>query len=79
MLYRRTPRFLDELTMARADGSLPRLLAKLARFELLILDDWGLAKLRDQDRRDLLEVIEDRDAARSTVLSSQIPVDKWHD
>lgn len=79
VLYRRTPRFLDELTMARADGSLPRLLAKLARFDLLILDDWGLAKLRDQDRRDLLEVIDDRDAARSTVLASQIPVDKWHD
>lgn len=79
VLYRRTPRFLDELTMARADGTLPRLLAKLARFDLLILDDWGLAKLRDQDRRDLLEVIDDRDAARSTVLASQIPVEKWHD
>lgn len=79
VLYRRTPRFLDELTMARADGTLTRLLTKLARFDVLILDDWGLAKLRDQDRRDLLEVIDDRDALRSTVLASQIPVDKWHD
>lgn len=79
VLYRRTPRFIDELTMARADGSLPRLLTRLARFSLLILDDWGLAKLRDQDRRDLLEVIDDRDSARSTILASQIPVAKWHD
>lgn len=79
VLYRRTPRFIDELTMARADGTLPRLLAKLARFNLLILDDWGLAKLRAQDRLDLLEVIDDRDSAHSTVLASQIPIDKWHD
>ena len=79
VLYRRTPRFIDELTLARADGTLPRLLKRLTRFDLLILDDWGLAKLRDQDRRDLLEVIDDRDALRSTILASQIPVAKWHD
>lgn len=79
VLYRRTPRFIDELTMARADGSLAKLYARLSRFNLLILDDWGLAKLGDQHRRDLLEVIDDRDAARSTVLASQIPVAKWHD
>ncbi len=77
--YRRTPRLVDELTLARADGSLPKLLQRLARMDLLILDDWGLAKLRDQDRRDLLEVIDDRDGRRSTVLASQIPVEKWHD
>jgi DNA replication protein DnaC len=79
VIYRRTPRLIDELSLARADGSLSRLLVKLARSELLILDDWGLTPLRDQDRRDLLEVIEDRDGLRSAVLASQIPVAKWHD
>jgi DNA replication protein DnaC len=79
VLYRRAPRLIDELTLARADGTLPRLMTKLARVDLLILDDWGLTPLRDQDRRDLLEVIEDRDNARSTLIASQIPVDSWHD
>jgi len=79
VLYRRAPRLIDELTLARADGSLPRLFDRLARAHLLILDDWGITPLRDQDRRDLLEVIDDRDGLRSTVLSSQIPVTKWHD
>jgi DNA replication protein DnaC len=79
VLYRRAPRLVDELTMARADGSLPRLLAKLARMDLLILDDWGITPLRDQDRRDLMEVIEDRDGTRSTLVTSQIPIAKWHD
>jgi DNA replication protein DnaC len=75
VLYRRTPRLIDELTLARADGSLTRLLARLARVDLLVLDDWGLTPLRDQDRRDLLEVVEDRDGTRSTLIASQIPVD----
>lgn len=79
VIYRRAPRLIDELTLARADGTLPRLLTRLARVDLLILDDWGLTPLRDQDRRDLLEVIEDRDNTRSTLVASQIPVDKWHD
>ena len=79
VLYRRTPRLIDELTLARADGSLPRIFERLARFDVLILDDWGIMPLRDQDRHDLLEVIDDRDGLRSTVLASQIPVKKWHD
>lgn len=79
VLYRRTPRLIDELSLARADGTLTRLLIKLARTELLILDDWGLTPLRAQDSRDLLEVIDDRDGLRSTVLASQIPASKWHD
>lgn len=79
VLYRRTPRLVDELTLARADGSLPRLLTRIARIDLLILDDWGITPLRDQDRRDLLEVVDDRDGLRSTLLASQIPVSKWHD
>lgn len=75
----RAPRLVDELTMARADGSLPRLLSRLARLDLLILDDWGITPLRDQDRRDLLEVVDDRDGSRSTLVTSQIPIKKWHD
>lgn len=79
VLYRRAPRLIDELTLARADGTLPRLLNKLARIDLLILDDWGITPLADQDRRDLMEVIEDRDGTRSTLVTSQIPIAKWHD
>jgi len=79
VLYRRVPRLADELTLAHADGTYPRLLARLARTDLLVLDDWGLAPLRDQDRRDLLEIIEDRYAARATILTSQLPVEHWHD
>jgi DNA replication protein DnaC len=56
-----------------------RLLAKLARFDLLVVDDWGLAPLGDEERRDFLEVIEDRSEARSTLLTSQLPIEKWHD
>lgn len=78
-LYRRVPRLFDELTLARADGSYPRLLARLARIDVLVLDDWGLAPLADVERRDLLEIIEDRHGHRSTVVISQIPVAKWHD
>ena len=79
VLYRRASRLIDELALARADGSLPRLLTRFARLDLLILDDWGLNPLREQARRDLFEVIEDRDATRSTVVTSQIPISKWHD
>jgi DNA replication protein DnaC len=79
VLYRRASRLIDELTLARADGTLTGLLARLARVELLILDDWGITPLREQDRRDLLEVVEDRDGARSTLVASQIPVEAWHD
>lgn len=79
VLYRRASRLVDELALARADGSLAGVLARLARLDLLILDDWGLTPLRDQDRRDLLEVAEDRDGTRSTLVTSQIPTEKWHD
>ncbi len=79
VLYRRTPRLLEELHLAHADGSFAQLLARLVRIDLLILDDWGITPLRDQDRRDLFEVIEDREGTRSTIVTSQIPVPKWHD
>ena len=77
--YRRLPRLLTELAIARADGRYPKLLASIAKTELLIIDDWGLAKLSAENRRDLLEIIEDRYGIRSTVVTSQLPVEKWHD
>lgn len=79
VLYRRAPRLLDELSLARAEGSYARLLARLAKAEVLVLDDWGLGTLKDAQRHDLLEVIEDRYARASTVITSQLPTSKWHD
>lgn len=78
-IYYRAPRLLNELKMARADGSFAKLLNKLAKIDLLIIDDWGLAPLTDLERRDILEIVEDRYKVRSTIMISQIPVDKWHD
>jgi DNA replication protein DnaC len=77
--YVRLPRLLSELATARGDGSYGRLLQQLAKTDLLILDDWGLAPLGDRERRDLLEVIEDRSGRRATLVTSQIPVDHWHE
>jgi DNA replication protein DnaC len=77
--YRRLSRLFDDLTLARADGSYGRLLGKLARMDVLVLDDWGLAPLQDQERRDLLEILEDRYGARSTIVTSQLPPGQWHD
>lgn len=76
--YHRVPRLVQELALARADGSYPRLLGRLQRLELLILDDWGIAPLAAAEARDLLEVIEDRAAGKSTLVSSQLPVQDWH-
>jgi DNA replication protein DnaC len=78
-IYYRASRLLNELKMARADGSLAKLLSRLAKVDLLIIDDWGLASLTDSERRDILEIVEDRYKVRSTIMASQIPVDKWHD
>ncbi len=77
-IYRRLPRFFQELALARADGSYTTGLARLARVDVLILDDWGLAAVNDVQRQDLLEVMEDRDAMRSTIITSQLPRDQWH-
>lgn len=77
-LYRRLPRLLYELTVARADGSYTKLLARIAKTDLLVIDDWGLSPLDDPQRRDLLEVFEDRHESRSTVVTSQLPQKKWH-
>ena len=76
--YYRTSRLLDELHLARADGSYPKLLGRLARFDLLILDDFLMVPPTEMQRRDLLEVLEDRYGSRSTLCTSQLPVDTWH-
>lgn len=78
-LYRRISRLFDELTLARADGTYARLLGRLTRIDLLVLDDWGLAPVGEMERRDLLEILEDRHGNRSTLLTSQLPVARWHD
>jgi DNA replication protein DnaC len=78
--YVRLPRLLaEELVRARGDGSYGKLLQTLAKTDLLILDDWGLAPLGERERRDLLEVLEDRSGQRATLVTSQVPVDHWHD
>lgn len=77
-VYRRASRLFDELTLARADGTYPRLLARLARVDVLVIDDFALAPLDDQQRQDLLEILEDRHDLRSTIVASQLPVAKWH-
>jgi DNA replication protein DnaC len=78
-LYRRAPRLFDEFMLAHADGSYPRLLARLAKIDVLVIDDWGLSAPTDQERRDLLEILEDRCGLRSTIMTSQLPPTKWHD
>jgi DNA replication protein DnaC len=78
--YTRLPRLLgEELVRARADGSYGKLLQQLAKTDLLILDDWGLAPLGDRERRDLLEIVEERAGRRATLVTSQIPVEHWHE
>src|SRR5713101_8382555 len=77
--YRRASRLFHELALARADGSYVRVLAKLARLDVLIVDDWGLAPVQDPERRDLLEILEDRYGMRSTIITSQLPPAQWHD
>ena len=78
-IYRRASRLFDELALAHADGSYVRLLGKLARVDVLVIDDWGLAPARDQERRDLLELLEDRYGQRSTIMTSQLPTKTWHE
>lgn len=78
-VYRRASRLYEELTLARADGSYARVLDRLARVDVLVLDDWGLVPTKLVERHDLLEILEDRSGTRSTILASQLSPDKWHD
>jgi DNA replication protein DnaC len=76
--YLRLPRLFQELQIAKGDGRYPKLLTALAKTDLIALDDWGIAPLADEQRRDLLELLEDRHGLRSTLVAAQLPVDKWH-
>jgi DNA replication protein DnaC len=78
-LCTRLPRLLNELAIARADGSYAVLLARLARSEVLVIDDFLIAPLKDTERRDLLEVLEDRYDRSSTVITTQVPTKSWHE
>jgi DNA replication protein DnaC len=78
-LYRRATRLFDELRLARADGTYGRLLARFARTDVLVIDDWGLKPVLEAERHDLLEILEDRHALRATIMTSQLPTTKWHD
>ncbi|MEY2935272.1 MAG: IS21-like element helper ATPase IstB [Pseudomonadota bacterium] len=78
-LRTRVPRLLGELAVARADGSYTATLSRLAKLDVLVLDDLLIAPLKDSERRDLLEVLEDRYDHRSTVVTSQVPTKTWHE
>ena len=77
--YMRLPRLMEEITISRADGSYGKFMLDLARTDLIILDDWGLAAMAKQQRHDLLEILEDRNGLRSTIVTSQLPVEAWHE
>src|SRR3954449_3016951 len=79
VLYHRVPRLFEALALARGDGRYGRLLKALGRVQVLILDDWGLSVLTGSERRDLLEILDDRHGRSSTIVTSQVPVDTWHD
>ena len=79
VLYRRAPRLFAELATARGEGRLARLLATLKRTRLLIIDDWGPEPLTAEQRRDLLEIVDDRYEKGSLLITSQVPVNRWHE
>lgn len=77
--YTRAPRLFRDLALARADGSSSSFLARLAKIDVFLVDDWAMAPLADAERRDFLEICEDRYQVRSTILTSQLPVARWHE
>jgi DNA replication protein DnaC len=78
-LYFYGPKLFREVTLAHVDGSLPKLLKKIAKIQLLVIDDWGLSKLNDQSYRDFLEILDDRQGCGSTLITSQFPLKTWHE
>ncbi len=76
--YYRTSRLLEALSIAHGDGRFSKLVQQLAKTDLLILDDWGLEKLTLGQRNDMLEIMEDRHGFRSTLITSQLPINQWH-
>ncbi|WP_415639367.1 ATP-binding protein [Paracoccus nototheniae] len=77
--YHRVPRLFEALAIARGDGRHARTMKAIERTELLILDDWGLSVFTVPERRDLLEILEDRHGRGSTIVTSQLPVEHWHE
>jgi len=77
--YWRASRLYHACALARADGTYGRFLGQLARVDVLVLDDWALTPLQDPERRDILEILEDRSGTRATVVTSQLPPKRWHD
>jgi len=78
-LYVRLPRLLQQLVIAKADGRYDKILKTLAKTHLLVIDDWGLKKFVKEQSHDLLEILEDRHSLKSTLITSQLPVDHWHE
>jgi len=78
-LYVRVPRLFEELAVAHGDGRYVKFITGLAKVDVLLLDDWGVAMLTDSARRDLLEILDDRYNQRSTIITSQLKVDDWHE
>ncbi len=79
VIYHRVPRLFEALALARGDGRHARMLKAIARIDLLILDDWGLSVLNHNQRIELLEILEDRSGRGSTLVTSQVPVEQWHE
>lgn len=79
VLYRRVPRLFEDLELAKAEGTYSRALARLSAADVLVLDDLGIGTIKEAQRNDLLEVLEDRSGRSSTVVTSQLPVKKWHE
>jgi DNA replication protein DnaC len=77
--YLRLPTLFQQMALAKGDGSYLKTLRALAKTDLLVLDDWGLSRLNDEQRRDLLEILEDRHSSRATLLTSQVPIEHWHE
>ena len=77
--YYRLPRLWHELKVAKADGTFTKWLSQVAKINVLILDDWGLVTLDDEQRRDLLEILDDRYQNSSTIITSQLPATHWHE
>jgi DNA replication protein DnaC len=76
--YARVPRLFSDLALAKADGSYGRKLISMARIDLLLLDDWGLAPMTVEHSRDFLEILDDRYDRKSTLVVSQLPIEQWH-
>lgn len=79
VVYHCVPRLFDALALARGDGRHARMPKAIAKLDVLILDEWGLAILAPSERRDLLEILEDRHGRGSTIVTSQLPVEHWHE